>query len=79
MRALIFELDGTLVDTVYAHVFACQRALAEAGMDHKDDVSKQVIRESKRLKAFMSQGFPLLHNEHVPKGKTSNAVAASLV
>jgi beta-phosphoglucomutase-like phosphatase (HAD superfamily) len=22
MRALIFNLDGTLIDTVYAHVFA---------------------------------------------------------
>jgi HAD superfamily hydrolase (TIGR01509 family) len=32
MRALIFDLDGTLVDTVYAHVFAWQRALAEAGI-----------------------------------------------
>jgi HAD superfamily hydrolase (TIGR01509 family) len=32
MRALIFDLDGTLVDTVYAHVFAWQRALAEASM-----------------------------------------------
>ena len=32
MRALIFDLDGTLVDTVYAHVFAWQRAFAEAGM-----------------------------------------------
>jgi HAD superfamily hydrolase (TIGR01509 family) len=32
MRALIFDLDGTLVDTVYAHVFSWQRALAEAGM-----------------------------------------------
>jgi HAD superfamily hydrolase (TIGR01549 family) len=32
MRALIFDLDGTLVDTVYAHVFAWQRALDEAGM-----------------------------------------------
>jgi len=30
--ALIFDLDGTLVDTVYAHVFAWQRALAEQGM-----------------------------------------------
>jgi HAD superfamily hydrolase (TIGR01549 family) len=30
--ALIFDLDGTLVDTVYAHIFAWQRALAEAGM-----------------------------------------------
>src|SRR3954467_144730 len=32
MPALIFDLDGTLVDTVYAHVFAWQRALAEADL-----------------------------------------------
>ena len=32
MLGLIFDLDGTLVDTVYAHVFAWQKALAEAGM-----------------------------------------------
>jgi len=32
MPALIFDLDGTLVDTVYAHVFAWQRALADYGM-----------------------------------------------
>ncbi|GAK50544.1 putative Phosphoglycolate phosphatase [Candidatus Moduliflexus flocculans] len=32
MHALIFDLDGTLVDTVYAHVFAWQLAFAEAGM-----------------------------------------------
>jgi HAD superfamily hydrolase (TIGR01509 family) len=32
MRALIFDLDGTLIDTVYAHVFAWQQALAEAGL-----------------------------------------------
>jgi beta-phosphoglucomutase-like phosphatase (HAD superfamily) len=32
MKALIFDLDGTLVDTVYAHVFAWQPALAEAGL-----------------------------------------------
>jgi HAD superfamily hydrolase (TIGR01549 family) len=32
MLALIFDLDGTLIDTVYAHVFAWQRALAEADM-----------------------------------------------
>src|SRR5471030_77248 len=30
--ALIFDLDGTLVDTVYAHVFAWQRAFAEASL-----------------------------------------------
>jgi HAD superfamily hydrolase (TIGR01549 family) len=32
MHGLIFDLDGTLVDTVYAHVFAWHRALAEAGL-----------------------------------------------
>jgi HAD superfamily hydrolase (TIGR01509 family) len=32
MQALIFDLDGTLVDTVYAHVFAWQRAFAEMGL-----------------------------------------------
>ena len=32
MHALIFDLDGTLVDTVYAHVLAWQRALAEVGV-----------------------------------------------
>jgi HAD superfamily hydrolase (TIGR01509 family) len=32
VRGLIFDLDGTLVDTVYAHVFAWHRALGEAGL-----------------------------------------------
>jgi Haloacid dehalogenase-like hydrolase len=32
MPALIFDLDGTLVDTVYAHLFAWQRTLTEAGL-----------------------------------------------
>ena len=32
MPALIFDLDGTLVDTVYAHVFSWQKALQESGM-----------------------------------------------
>jgi HAD superfamily hydrolase (TIGR01509 family) len=32
VQALIFDLDGTLVDTVYAHVLAWQRALSEAEM-----------------------------------------------
>lgn len=32
MRALIFDLDGTLIDTVYAHVFSWQAAFWEAGM-----------------------------------------------
>jgi HAD superfamily hydrolase (TIGR01549 family) len=32
VRGLIFDLDGTLVDTVYAHVVAWHRALSEAGL-----------------------------------------------
>lgn len=32
VHALIFDLDGTLVDTVYAHVLSWQLAFAEAGM-----------------------------------------------
>ncbi len=32
MRALILDLDGTLVDTVYGHVLTWQRALEEAGL-----------------------------------------------
>jgi phosphoglycolate phosphatase-like HAD superfamily hydrolase len=32
MKALIFDLDGTLVDFVYVHVLAWQVAFAEAGM-----------------------------------------------
>ena len=32
MRAVIFDLDGTLVDTVYGHTLAWQRVFAEAGM-----------------------------------------------
>jgi HAD superfamily hydrolase (TIGR01509 family) len=32
MRTLIFDLDGTLVDTVYGHVYAWQRAFDEVGL-----------------------------------------------
>jgi HAD superfamily hydrolase (TIGR01509 family) len=32
MNALIFDLDGTLIDPVYAHVFAWQQAFAESGL-----------------------------------------------
>ena len=32
MKALIFDLDGTLVDSVYAHVLAWQLAFSEAAI-----------------------------------------------
>jgi len=32
MNALLFDLNGTLVDRVYAHVLAWQRALGEVGV-----------------------------------------------
>jgi HAD superfamily hydrolase (TIGR01509 family) len=32
MKALIFDLDGTLVDTVYGHALSWQRALSDAGI-----------------------------------------------
>ena len=32
MKAMIFDLDGTLVDSVYAYVLAWQMPFAEAGM-----------------------------------------------
>src|SRR5262245_43014766 len=32
MHGLLFDLDGTLVDTVYVHVLAWQRALGEVGV-----------------------------------------------
>ena len=31
-RALLFDLDGTLIDSIYAHVLAWQIAFAEAGL-----------------------------------------------
>jgi phosphoserine phosphatase len=43
-RALIFDLDGTLVDTVYAHVFAWQRAFDEVGLLSGGYLSGRVMR-----------------------------------
>jgi HAD superfamily hydrolase (TIGR01509 family) len=33
MKALIFDLDGTLIDSVYAHTLAWQRTLSDFGLD----------------------------------------------
>ena len=49
MHALIFDLDGTLVDTVYAHVFAWQRALLEAGHAGRRLADPPADRDERRL------------------------------
>jgi beta-phosphoglucomutase-like phosphatase (HAD superfamily) len=33
MAAFVFDMDGTLADTVYSHVLSWQRALLENGID----------------------------------------------
>jgi HAD superfamily hydrolase (TIGR01509 family) len=56
VHALIFDLDGTLVDTVYGHVLAWQRALCEAGVDvdghrlhrHVGSSGKLIVRFAQR-------------------------------
>jgi HAD superfamily hydrolase (TIGR01509 family) len=56
VRAILFDLDGTLVDTVYAHVLAWQRALAEAGVSvdgfrlhrHVGSSGELIVRHAQR-------------------------------
>ena len=37
--ALVFDLDGTLVDSVYQHVLAWHRALLETGIELRSGAS----------------------------------------
>jgi len=56
MHALVFDLDGTLVDSVYGHVLAWQQALAEAGLPidgyrlhrHVGSSGKLIVRFAQR-------------------------------
>jgi HAD superfamily hydrolase (TIGR01509 family) len=56
MHALIFDLDGTLVDTVYGHVLAWQCALGDAGVEvdghrlhrHVGSSGKLIVRFAQR-------------------------------
>ena len=56
MHALVFDLDGTLVDTVYGHVLAWQHALSEAGIEvdgyrlhrHVGSSGKLIVRFAQR-------------------------------
>src|SRR5262245_44377080 len=76
MHALLFDLDGTLVDTVYGHVLAWQRALAEAGVDvdghrlhrHVGSSGNLIVRYAQRetgrpLSAEQAQTVHRLHSE----------------
>jgi HAD superfamily hydrolase (TIGR01549 family) len=58
MKALIFDLDGTLVDSVYAHTVTWQQALAEYGMDVPAYQIHQRIGLSGRL---LAQGIARLN------------------
>jgi HAD superfamily hydrolase (TIGR01509 family) len=74
MHALIFDLDGTLIDTVYGHVLAWQRALGEVGLAvdghrlhrHVGSSGKLIVRFAQReagsrLSAAQSE---MVHRRH---------------
>ena len=76
MHTLIFDLDGTLVDTVYGHVLAWQRALAEAGVEvaghrlhrHVGSSGKLIVRfaqreSGRRLSAEQTEAVYRRHGE----------------
>ena len=74
MRALLFDLDGTLVDTVYAHVMAWQRALAEAGVSvdgfrlhrHVGSSGELIVRHAQRdaSRTLSPQETETVHRRH---------------
>ena len=70
MRAFIFDLDGTLVDTVYAHVLAWQQALAEAGLEVEGWRIHRRIGMSGGLftRALARELLGWLHEHGVPYG-----------
>jgi phosphoglycolate phosphatase-like HAD superfamily hydrolase len=74
LRALLFDLDGTLVDTVYAHVLAWQRALAEAGVSvdgfrlhrHVGSSRELIVRHAQRdaRRTLSPQEAETVHRRH---------------
>jgi len=74
MHALIFDLDGTLVDTVYGHVLAWQRALGEAGVvvdgyrlhRHVGSSGGLIIRQAQREagRALSAEQAETVHRRH---------------
>src|SRR5262245_6144243 len=74
MHALLFDLDGTLVDTVYGHVLAWQGALAEAGVHvaahrlhrHVGSSGKLIVRFAQRETGnkLTSEQAQTVHRRH---------------
>ena len=74
MHALVFDLDGTLVDTVYAHVLAWQRALGEAGVGvdgyrlhrHVGSSGGLIVRFAQREagRELSSEQMQIVHRRH---------------
>ena len=57
--AFVFDLDGTLLDSVYQHVTAWQRAFAEIGLDLADGLTA-VTGETGAGKTIFAQAIGLL-------------------
>jgi HAD superfamily hydrolase (TIGR01549 family) len=74
MHALLFDLDGTLVDTVYAHVLAWQRALEETGVvvdgyrlhRHVGSSGKLIVRYAQREagRSLSPEQIATVHKRH---------------
>jgi HAD superfamily hydrolase (TIGR01509 family) len=74
MHALIFDLDGTLVDTVYGHVLAWQGALAEVGVEvdghrlhrHVGSSGKLIVRFAQRevSRKLSAEEAQTVHRRH---------------
>src|SRR5262245_28477737 len=73
-RALLFDLDGTLVDTVYAHVIGWQQALAEVGVSvdafrihrHVGSSGELIVRHAQRDagRTLSTQEAQTVHRRH---------------
>ena len=74
MHALLFDLDGTLVDTLYAHVLAWQRDLAEVGVvvdgyrfhRHVGSSGELIVRFAQREagQALSAEQAATVHRQH---------------
>lgn len=60
MKALVFDLDGTLVDSVYQHVVAWQRAFASEGIDLAGlEIHRRIGMDGEVMLAALDRTFSL--------------------